>query len=433
MSIHNTGLFLLAVIFIIIAVSYPFVSPLVIFIYIPVFELLKGQHKIMRLATSCGIIFVSVLIIFFNAFFLNQILLYVLAALYFAVLLGGEFFLLFHIAKMKKAAVVTTFVFILVFRILIGGAAFLFPYYWTLNMHLLPFMGVVSRVLLPVIFEAVYLSSGLILYFAYSGKLKKSMLYQFIGILVMGVLSTFVIKTAFFNTKSTIAMECTIVQAAFSDRDYTLVNKHPVLAERITREYLESLNKIGKTRLIILPESSMPVIQDINSEGLQKIQKAANEGNMYIYASVLLKEETEIYNAVVLVNPEGTIQDIYRKRNTVLFVETGNYTRGKTLQTFKIDNYNAAPMICFDVVFLKNFFRERGVDIYIVTSNDVFAEHTVLSIMHKAYAVFNARTTGAPLLQAVQNGPSFYVNSTGELKNITKPYEKAIELRITLD
>jgi apolipoprotein N-acyltransferase len=69
---------------------------------------------------------------------------------------------------------------------------------------------------------------------------------------------------------------------------------------------------------------------------------------------------------------------------------------------------------------------------HIVTSNDVFAEKTILSKLHQAYSVINSRTVGIPLLQVIQNGPSFFVDSRGKLTELVKPYERAIGLTITL-
>jgi hypothetical protein len=69
---------------------------------------------------------------------------------------------------------------------------------------------------------------------------------------------------------------------------------------------------------------------------------------------------------------------------------------------------------------------------YIVISNDIFADKTVLSYLHIAYGVLNARTLGTPLLQAMQNGPSVYLDSRGRLTFLTKPYEQVIGLRVAI-
>jgi hypothetical protein len=41
-------------------------------------------------------------------------------------------------------------------------------------------------------------------------------------------------------------------------------------------------------------------------------------------------------------------------------------------------------------------------------------------------------TLGAPLLQAMQNGPSVYLDALGRLTFLTKPYEQAVGLRVQI-
>jgi apolipoprotein N-acyltransferase len=165
---------------------------------------------------------------------------------------------------------------------------------------------------------------------------------------------------------------------------------------------------------------------------LQNIQNAARVKNEYIMTGFLLEENDNVYNASVLINPEGRLQSLYRKRTTVPFVETSTFTRGIRADTFLVDGHIIAPVICYESLFIRNYFRDRKPELYIVISNDIFAEKTVVSRQHQAYGVINARTLGIPLLQVMQNGPSFYVDSQGELANLTMPYEKVIGLPVKI-
>jgi apolipoprotein N-acyltransferase len=82
------------------------------------------------------------------------------------------------------------------------------------------------------------------------------------------------------------------------------------------------------------------------------------------------------------------------------------------------------PLICFDSVFIRHYFRNDKTDLYVVTSNDIFSEHTILSMLHEAYGLLNAGTLGTPLIQAAQNGPSFYVDYAGKLNILANVYER---------
>jgi apolipoprotein N-acyltransferase len=97
-----------------------------------------------------------------------------------------------------------------------------------------------------------------------------------------------------------------------------------------------------------------------------------------------------------------------------------------------VDGHSIAPVICYESLFIRNYFRDQKPELYMVISNDIFAEQTVLSRLHQAYGVINARTLGIPLLQAMQNGPSCYVDSQGTLMNLTMPYEQVIGLPVEI-
>jgi prepilin-type processing-associated H-X9-DG protein len=147
---------------------------------------------------------------------------------------------------------------------------------------------------------------------------------------------------------------------------------------------------------------------------------------------ILPEERGAVYNASALIDPQGRLQSIYRKRNLVLFEETAAVTPGTTANTFMVDGHVIAPAICYESLFLRSYFRDKRPELYIVISDDTFSDKTILSYLHIAYGVINARTLGAPLLQATQNGPSVYLDSRGRLKFLTKPYEQAVGLRVMI-
>jgi apolipoprotein N-acyltransferase len=147
---------------------------------------------------------------------------------------------------------------------------------------------------------------------------------------------------------------------------------------------------------------------------------------------ILLAEGEKVYNASALINPDGILENVYQKRNTVLFVETSTFTRGIRANTFSVDGHTIAPVICYESVFIRDYLRDNKPELYIVIGNDIFSDKIVLSILHIAYGVINARTLGTPLLQVMQNGPSIYLDSQGKLVFLTKPYEKKIGLRVKI-
>jgi apolipoprotein N-acyltransferase len=253
-------------------------------------------------------------------------------------------------------------------------------------------------------------------------------------LIFLGLYITQQVQFYFFNPIQNRKFDCLVVQGGFNSKDYYLKDKYRHFAFVIADKYINMIKKNDETvKLIILPESSIPIAQNSQDFILREISECAAGQNTNILTSIHLEEEQQLYNALIYVNSKGQIEDIYKKRNIVLMVETSQYAVGKTLPLFEMDNFKIAPLICFDSVFISNYFRKSRPDLYIVTSNDVFSEGTVLSSYHQAYSVINTRNMGIPLIQSVQNGPSFYVDGRGLLKNVTFPYQKEHAVKIAVD
>jgi apolipoprotein N-acyltransferase len=433
MTIKKLVLFISSIILIVLLVSFPSCSPLLLIIFSIVFELIHGEKVVKQYFLLFLMLFFVTIITFCNHFFISQYRLLLLAALFFAVLLAFDFIIIFQLMRRRDYALPLIFLYVIISRFIISLSPAIFPFYWTLTVQLLPFMNIVSQFLLPIFFEGICIVIAVAIYLFFTKKLIRKLLVQIIGIIFIGITLSLTIKFKFASYSIPNAdFECTIIQGGYSLNDYTFIERYPILSKKIVQGYLTYTEDVTNVRFIILPESAFPIEQNKDSQVLQILKDIAFSKNTYILTSVLLNENNEVYNSVALINPQGQIQDIYKKKNVVLFVENSRFAKGKTAQTFSVDNYTVAPLICFDSVFIRNYFRDKIPDIYIVTSNDVFAEGTVLSQLHQAYSIINARTMGISLLQIVQNGPSFYINSKGILINLTRPYEKAVSVSVKI-
>jgi apolipoprotein N-acyltransferase len=390
-----------------------------------------GKKITKQLIMLFSLIFTVNLIVFSNSFFVYyQYFLLLLASLYFAVLLGMDLFIAFFALK-HRYALLLIFGYITLSRIILCNSTSFFPFYWTLTMHLLPFMNTISQFILPLLWESLCVSFAAIFCLPLHKQAKYLVVQVIIILLIVVSFSTIVKKRqnhSLFNS----GLECIIIQGGYSSQDYDLVERYPGLGVKMVQRYLNHIEEVTNARFLILPESAFPLVQTMDGEILQEIENKACIHNEYIMSGILLEEGENVYNAAVLIDPKGYLQSVYRKRNPVLFVETTKFTKGVLATNFTVDGHTIAPLICYESVFFRNYFREKRPEIYIVLSNDVFAERTILSKLHQAYSVINARTIGIPLLQVIQNGPSFYVDSQGRLSNLTRPYEQAIGLSVEI-
>jgi apolipoprotein N-acyltransferase len=426
------GLFLFSVILIIFTTSFSVFSPLIFVIFTSVFKLIDGRKLVEQLIILLFLILTVCIAMFSNEFFIqDHPFLFILISMYFTFLLGMDLIISFYFSKYRYAICII-FGYVLLSRFIFIFSTNVFPFYWTLTMHLLPFMDVISQLILPLLWEALCVALSIVIYSLCLGKLKRNILLQMAGIIFIVICFSGIINEMLEKSELKPGLQCNIIQGAYSKQDYNIVERYPVLGKKIAEKYLGHIEEINNARFVILPESSFPIALIEESEIIQKLKEISKKRNEYIMTGILLEETDNIYNASVLINPEGEIQNVYRKRNTVLFVETLTFTRGIRAETFTVDGHIIAPVICYESIFLLDYFRDLRPELYIVISNDIFAEKTILSRLHQAYSVINARVMGTPLLQVMQNGPSFYVDSLGRLTNLTEPYEQVIGLTVEI-
>jgi apolipoprotein N-acyltransferase len=425
-------LFLVSAALIILTVSYPPVSPVLFAVFPAVFKLIEGEKILKQIILLFSLVFTVCLIVFVNPFFIqSQFFLFLLASLYFIILLGSDLFISFY-AVNHKYAVLLIFGYVVISRLIISASTIFFPFYWTLNMHLLPFMGSVSQFALPLLWEAFCVTCAAILYLLCSCKLSRYALIQLIAAAAMVVFFSGIAKAGLGRSAFRPGLECALVQGGYPRQDYVVIERHPEFGLNMAQKYVGHIEEVTNSRFLVLPESAFPLFLFEDSEILQNIKDAARLRNQYIMTGILLVEDETTYNASALIDPVGRLQNVYHKRNPVLFVETSTFTPGIRANTFTVDGHTIAPVICYESLFILNCFRDVRPELYIVISNDIFSDKTVLSYLHIAYGVINARTLGTPLLQAMQNGPSVYLDSQGKLTFLTTPYEQAIGLQVKI-
>lgn len=417
--------------------------PLIFLIYPLVFYVFQRKRTGINIAFSLGITGTAIILAFFNSFFVAQYYMLAISLIYFSFLLTADLVIIYTITTIKKAALPLVFCYVMGTRILLTLNPWCFPFYWTLSMHILPGMETVSRIILPILFESFILVLAAAAYMIYTKQARKSTYLQLFAVALICCGITPIIRQVFLPEKKPIYLSCGMVQGSFTKHDYDLVEKYPALAGEISAAYRQYIADSKPCRLLIVPESAFPQKQTKQpmpgyagqtEETLsQWLETTAMKKSLYILTNITLENNEKTYNATALFNPQGILQDTYIKKNTTPLYESRYYTTGDYLNTFKIDNYTIAPLICFDTVFLLNYLRKEIPDLYVAVSNDVFAEGTILSRLHQAYGIINARTMGIPFIQVTQNGPSFYVNSKGTLYSLAEPYEKAIDITFTVE
>lgn len=128
------------------------------------------------------------------------------------------------------------------------------------------------------------------------------------------------------------------------------------------RENSERAKNSG-AELIVFPEMvdtgySMPVIREHaerwNEGAVPELQKMAKELSIAIVCGISDREGDAIYNAQVLVGPDGRILAKYRKTHLVTATpldERACFTAGNEFVSCKFDQFNFGLSICYDLRF----------------------------------------------------------------------------------
>jgi apolipoprotein N-acyltransferase len=434
---------LLSVIGIVGILSTPWAFALLFLIFPLVFYVFQGKSIGKNIGISIVITGTAIIVVFINSFFVVQYYMLLLSLVYFTFLLTADFIIIYKIITMKKTVLPLIFCYAMVTRTLLALNPWCFPFYWTLSMHLLPGMDTVTKIIMPIFLESLMLIAASSVYMVYSKQARKSIYPQIFMLVIICCCVTPTIRQIYVPEKQAIQLSCGMIQGSFTKHDYDLAEKYPALAGKISAAYRQYIADSKPFRLLIVPESAFPEKQEeqpiavisgqMKETLVQWLETIAMKKKSYILTNITLEKNRKTNNAAVLFNPHGKLQDTYIKKNTAPLYESRYYTTSNSLNNFEIDNYTIAPLICFDTLFLSNYIRKKMPNLYIAISNDVFAEGTILSKLHQAYGIINARNIGLPFIQITQNGPSFYVNSNGTLYKLADPYEKAIGITFNVE
>jgi apolipoprotein N-acyltransferase len=375
-------------------------------------------------------IFLSLFTFTINDFFINNPLLFTLTLFYFTAFITLDLYALSLFSTLKKFTVTAGFVYIIFSRILLSRLSFLFPLYYTLQAHYLPFTGVLSKYVLPVLFEALIITAAVTVF--QTLKYKKYLpIVEFFIISAVCIFSTMIYRHAVKIKIPEDTLSISFVQLSFSRDDYFLSDKYPGFGEKIAQKYLEYAKNTPEARLLILPESSFPYIDFENDMTLKELKLLAKQKNQYIIFAYYSKNEDKTYNSVILLGPDGGLADIYSKNSVVPIFESKWAAASNKKVIFNIDAYKIQPLVCYETVFW-SAYQYKISNLIIALSNAVFSEGIAYSRLHNAYGIFHSRTFNIPYLQITQDGPSFYVDKNYKLYFLSGPGEIFCDKIITI-
>lgn len=197
----------------------------------------------------------------------------------------------------------------------------------------------------------------------------------------------------------------------------------------------------AKADLLVWPESSMPgpVLNDELSHRFVMDFSASAKTDLLLGTIDL--DETNAYNAAMLVSEAGARLQLYRKVHLVPFGEyvpgrntipllarivgdqvPADFAFGKEFTVFKLtdDKARVAPLICFEDTIgdLTRQFVLAGANLLVNVTNDGWFLRSAGSRQHLANAVFRCVETRLPMVRAANTGVTCFVNEYGNITQI---------------
>ncbi len=149
------------------------------------------------------------------------------------------------------------------------------------------------------------------------------------------------------------------------------------------------------------------------------------------------------YNAVVVFDPGGEIQDTYRKIHLVPFTEHFPYQRafpwlhrmliendtnfwqaGEEWTVFESDGVRYATPICFEDTFgyLSRGFVRRGAEVIVNLTNDLWSKSEACAMQHMSMAVFRSVENRRSVVRSTNGGMTVIIDPNGVITHELEPF-----------
>ena len=195
-------------------------------------------------------------------------------------------------------------------------------------------------------------------------------------------------------------------------------------------------NSTQDETLFILPEN---IFLGLNINDLRKLdyvfkQRFSNEDKFIL--GINLFEDSKLYNALVLLDVDLNILNIYKKNKLVPFGEFlpyesflskiglkkitagyNSFTASNNRDLIDINNFSILPLICYEIIYSGELnYQNKNFDFIVNISEDGWFGNTVGPIQHFSHAIFRSIEEGKMILRSSNNGISAMINPYGYIE-----------------
>jgi apolipoprotein N-acyltransferase len=208
----------------------------------------------------------------------------------------------------------------------------------------------------------------------------------------------------------------------------------PEVAEQTLSLYLR-MAEASKAKLIIMPETAMPVLSSqIPQELITRLQTHAVQNQGAILVGAVEHEKDEYFNSMLSI--DGSKTEVYRKSHLVPFGEfiplkvafgwiyrdllnmpLSDLTKGSIhQQPMNIAGEKVAINICYEDVFGEEIIRQLpAATILVNASNDAWYGQSNAAYQHMQFSQARALETGRTVLRATNTGATAIIDPHGNI------------------
>ncbi|MEN3046584.1 MAG: apolipoprotein N-acyltransferase [Candidatus Hydrothermales bacterium] len=205
----------------------------------------------------------------------------------------------------------------------------------------------------------------------------------------------------------------------------------------ISRKIYDSLAITG-TLISVFPESSIPSFARFDTNVIKIVRDFVKKtGSYLIFGNAdaqLVRRKYRLFNTAFLADREGNLIDFYHKTHLTPFGEAlpfdetfpvlrkldfgeGDFSRGKDLRIFKIEDFSVFVPICFESIFTE-ISREavkKGANLLVNITSDGWFGKSLGPRVHRDLAIFRAVETRRYLVRSARSGISCIIDEKGRV------------------
>ena len=206
---------------------------------------------------------------------------------------------------------------------------------------------------------------------------------------------------------------------------------------------LSEPNNIEKT-IFIFPEGALANLYLEDLKNYNYIFSENFSDQHKIILGINSKEESNIFNSMVVLDNNANILTKYNKNKLVpfgeflpfenLFTKLGlkkitqgyqSFTPDNKRNLISINNINFIPLICYEIIYSGKINKNnQNFEFIINISEDGWFGNSIGPYQHFSHSIFRAIEEGKNLVRSANNGISAFINTKGQIINKIKSTDK---------